>query len=307
MKLVIALGGNALGNTPDEQKEAVIHTAQSLADLIAEGHQLLLVHGNGPQVGMIHNSFETAKKPMPFPECTAMSQGYIGYHLQQALINILQKRGLQVPVAAVATQVIVDKKDPAFAAPTKPVGGFYTKDEADGLTAEKGWQMVEDSGRGYRRVVPSPKPVAIVEKTVIERLFHGGAVVIAAGGGGVPVIEEAGKLAGVDAVIDKDHASAALAAMIEADGLIILTAVSRVALRYGKPDQVDLGKVSVQEMERYVNEGHFASGSMLPKVQAGLHFLKTNQKGFVVIGALEEASEAVRGKKGTWIYETEVS
>lgn len=307
MKLVIALGGNALGNTPGEQKEAVIHTAQSLVDLIAEGHRLLLVHGNGPQVGMIHNSFETARKPMPFPECTAMSQGYIGYHLQQALINELRRRNLDVPVASVVTQMIVDANDPAFAAPTKPVGGFYTKPEADALIAGKGWQMMEDAGRGYRRVVPSPKPAAVVEQQMIEGLFHSGAVVIAAGGGGVPVIQQEYAFHGVDAVIDKDHASAALAAMIEADGLIILTAVSRVALRFGKPDQMDLGKISVQEMKQYITEGHFASGSMLPKVQAGLHFLEANPKGFVVIGALEEANDAVRGNKGTWIYETEVS
>ncbi len=304
-KIVIALGGNALGSTPAEQLELVRQTARPIVDLIQEGNQVVIAHGNGPQVGMINLGMSTAaeagaiKSDMPFPECGAMSQGYIGYHLQNSIGNELTARGLDKDVATIVTQVLVDGGDPAFQKPTKPIGAFYDKETAEKIAAGKGYTMVEDAGRGYRQVVPSPKPVDVVEKNMIRALLEGGYVVVAAGGGGIPVIREDGRLVGTPAVIDKDFASAKLAELIGADMLVILTAVDRVAINWGKPDQKALGEMTVAEAERYCGEGHFAPGSMLPKVQAAMSFAKAG--GTAIIASLENAAAALRGESGTHI------
>ena len=304
-KIVIALGGNALGSTPAEQLELVRQTAKPIVDLIQEGNQVVIAHGNGPQVGMINLGMSTAaeagaiKSDMPFPECGAMRQGYIGYHLQNSIGNELAARGLAKDVATVITQVLVDEADPAFQKPTKPIGAFYDKAAAEKIAAEKGYTMVEDAGRGYRQVVPSPKPIDVVEKNMIQSLIDTGHVVIAAGGGGIPVIRKDGRLLGTPAVIDKDFASAKLAELIDADMLVILTAVDRVAINWGKPEQKALGEMSVAEAERYCGEGHFAPGSMLPKVQAAISFAKAG--GTAIIASLENAAAALRGESGTHI------
>ena len=304
-KIVIALGGNALGSTPAEQLELVRQTAKPIVDLIQEGNQVVIAHGNGPQVGMINLGMSTAaeagaiKSDMPFPECGAMSQGYIGYHLQNSIGNELAARGLAKDVATVITQVLVDEADPGFQKPTKPIGAFYDKAAAEKIAAEKGYTMVEDAGRGYRQVVPSPKPIDVVEKNMIQSLIDTGHVVIAAGGGGIPVIRKDGRLLGTPAVIDKDFASAKLAELIDADMLVILTAVDRVAINWGKPEQKALGEMSVAEAERYCGEGHFAPGSMLPKVQAAISFAKAG--GTAIIASLENAAAALRGESGTHI------
>ena len=302
-KLVIALGGNALGNTPYEQLRLVTETAKPIVDLIEAGNQVVIAHGNGPQVGMINLAMSTAaaakaiKSDMPFPECGAMSQGYIGYHLQNSIQNELKARGIRKNVATVVTQVLVDENDPAFSHPTKPIGAFYSKEEADRIAAEKGYTMIEDAGRGYRQVVPSPKPVDVVEKDMVNTLIDAGHVVITVGGGGIPVIEKDGKLLGVPAVIDKDFASAKLAELVHADALVILTAVDRVAINWGKPDQKSLERMTCAEAEQYCKEGHFAPGSMLPKVQAAMSFAKTG--GEAIIASLENAAAALRGESGT--------
>ena len=304
-KLVIALGGNALGNTPYEQLKLVTETAKPIVDLIEAGNQVVIAHGNGPQVGMINLAMSTAanakaiKSDMPFPECGAMSQGYIGYHLQNSIQNELSARGIKKSVATVVTQVLVDENDPAFQHPTKPIGAFYSKEEAEKIAAEKGYTMVEDAGRGYRQVVPSPKPVDVVEKEMVNTLIDAGHVVITVGGGGIPVIEKEGKLLGVPAVIDKDFASAKLAELVKADALVILTAVDRVAINWGKPDQKSLETMTCEEAERYCKEGHFAPGSMLPKVQAAMSFARTG--GEAIIASLENAAAALRGESGTKI------
>lgn len=302
-KIVIALGGNALGNTPEEQLKLITGTAISIVDLIEQGNDVVIAHGNGPQVGMINLGMSTAaeagaiKAAMPFPECGAMSQGYIGYHLQNGIHNEMQKRGINKCVATVVTQVLVDEKDPAFQKPSKPIGAFYTKEQAEKIHEEKGYTMVEDAGRGYRQVVPSPKPVDVIEKEAVKTLISAGHVVITVGGGGIPVIEKDGKLVGTPAVIDKDFASAKLAELIDADMLIILTAVDRVAINWGKPDQKSLEHMTVAEAEQYCKEGHFAPGSMLPKVQAAISFAKSGHK--TIIASLENAKDAIVGKSGT--------
>ncbi len=302
-KLVIALGGNALGNTPYEQLRLVTETAKPIVDLIEAGNQVVIAHGNGPQVGMINLAMSTAanakaiKSDMPFPECGAMSQGYIGYHLQNSIQNELKTRGIRKSVATVVTQVLVDENDPAFSHPTKPIGAFYSKEEADKIAAEKGYTMIEDAGRGYRQVVPSPKPVDVVEKDMVNTLIDAGHVVITVGGGGIPVIEKDGKLLGVPAVIDKDFASAKLAELVHADALVILTAVDRVAINWGKPNQESLERMTCAEAEQYCKEGHFAPGSMLPKVQAAMSFARTG--GEAIIASLENAAAALRGESGT--------
>ena len=304
-KLVIALGGNALGNTPYEQLKLVQETAKPIVDLIEAGNQVVIAHGNGPQVGMINLAMSTAanakaiKSDMPFPECGAMSQGYIGYHLQNSIQNELKARGLKKAVATVVTQVLVDEADPAFQHPSKPIGAFYSKEEAEKIAAEKGYTMVEDAGRGYRQVVPSPKPVDVVEKDMVNTLIDAGHVVITVGGGGIPVIEKDGKLLGVPAVIDKDFASAKLAELVHADALVILTAVDRVSINWGKPNQTALETMTCAEAEQYCKEGHFAPGSMLPKVQAAMSFARTG--GEAIIASLENAAAALRGESGTKI------
>jgi carbamate kinase len=304
-KLVIALGGNALGNTPYEQLKLVQETAKPIVDLIEAGNQVVIAHGNGPQVGMINLAMSTAanakaiKSDMPFPECGAMSQGYIGYHLQNSIQNELKARGIAKSVATVVTQVLVDETDPAFQHPSKPIGAFYSKEEADRIAAEKGYTMIEDAGRGYRQVVPSPKPVDVVEKDMVNTLIDAGHVVITVGGGGIPVIEKDGKLLGVPAVIDKDFASAKLAELVKADALVILTAVDRVSINWGKPNQESLESMTCEQAEQYCKEGHFAPGSMLPKVQAAMSFARTG--GEAIIASLENAAAALRGESGTKI------
>lgn len=305
-RIVIALGGNALGNTPYEQLKFVEQTAKPIVDLIAEGNEVIIAHGNGPQVGMINLGMSTAaeakaiKSDMPFPECGAMSQGYIGYHLQNAIGNELAARGIVKDVATIITQVLVDENDPAFQHPSKPIGAFYDKETADRIVAERGYTFVEDAGRGYRRVVPSPKPVDVIEKNMVNALVEQGYVVITVGGGGIPVIRKDGKLIGTPAVIDKDFASAKLAELVHADALVILTAVDRVAINWGKPNQTALDEMGVEEAERYCSEGHFAPGSMLPKVKAAISFAKTG--GDAIIASLENAGAAVRGESGTRVH-----
>lgn len=305
-RIVIALGGNALGNTPYEQLALVTETAKPIVDLIEQGNEVIIAHGNGPQVGMINLGMATAaeakaiKSDMPFPECGAMSQGYIGYHLQNAIGNELAARGIVKDVATVVTQVLVDEKDPAFQNPTKPVGAFYDKETADRIAAEKGYTMVEDAGRGYRQVVPSPKPIDVIEKNTVNALIKDGCVVITVGGGGIPVVRRDGKLYGTPAVIDKDFASAKLAELVHADALVILTAVDRVCINWGKPNQESLSEMSVEEAEKYCGEGHFAPGSMLPKVKAAISFAKTG--GQAIIASLENAGKAVKGESGTIVH-----
>lgn len=305
-RIVIALGGNALGNTPYEQLKLVTETAKPIVDLIAQGNEVVIAHGNGPQVGMINLGMATAaeakaiKSDMPFPECGAMSQGYIGYHLQNAIGNELAARGMTKEVATVVTQVLVDENDPAFQNPTKPVGAFYDKETADRIAAEKGYTMVEDAGRGYRQVVPSPKPIDVIEKKTVNTLIESGCVVITVGGGGIPVVRRDGKLYGTPAVIDKDFASAKLAELVHADALVILTAVDRVCINWGKPNQESLSEMTVEEAEKYCGEGHFAPGSMLPKVKAAVSFARTG--GTAIIASLENAGAAVRGESGTKVH-----
>ena len=304
----MALGGNALGKTPREQLSLVRETARPLVDLVEKGVDLVIGHGNGPQVGMINLAMEYSSQRgggtpfMPFPECGAMTQGYIGYHLQQALQEELRRRGIQKEVATVITQVVVDENDPGFRHPTKPVGSFYTRDQAEKMAANKGLTFVEDAGRGYRRVVPSPVPQRIVEIKVVEQLVQAGDVVITVGGGGIPVAETEQGLRGVSAVIDKDRASALLARELHADRLIILTAVDRVCVNFGKPDQRELTEMSPSDCERYIAEGQFAPGSMLPKVEACLDFVRGSEQGTALITSLVRAAEALEGKTGTLIH-----
>lgn len=305
-KIVLALGGNALGNSPEEQKAAVKETAKSIVDLVAAGNKVIISHGNGPQVGMINLAMDTSSKSeaktpaMPFPECGAMSQGYIGYHLQNAIVNELRSKNMDITVASVVTQVQVDSKDPAFENPTKPIGSFYTKEEAEKLQ-ETGLIFKEDAGRGYRRVVPSPKPIDIVEKAAIEMLYDNGVIVIAAGGGGIPVVDENNNYVGVPAVIDKDFTTAKLAELVNADTLIILTAVEKVAIRFGTPEQEWLDSLSVEEIEKYIEQKEFAEGSMKPKIEAALSFVKSKDNASALITSLDKAIEGLDGKTGTWI------
>lgn len=303
-KIVIALGGNALGNSANEQLSKAELAAQSIADLITAGHHVVIAHGNGPQVGKIRLAFEeaskTAEDTMPFPECTAMSQGYIGYHLQQAIDEELVSRGLgDIPVVSMLTQVVVDPNDSAFSHPTKPIGGYYSAEEAKKMMDQTDDVYVEDAGRGWRRVVPSPKPVDIYEKISLQTLVDAGQVVIACGGGGIPVIYEGTRYKGVDAVIDKDFAAAKMAALIDADVFIILTAVDHVFVNFGKPDQTALETTSVAEMKRYINEDQFAPGSMLPKVEAAIDFAESKAGRQSIIASLEQASAAVKGTSET--------
>ncbi|MBO6262614.1 MAG: carbamate kinase [Bacilli bacterium] len=301
-KYVVSLGGNALGNNPKEQKQALIRVASAISDLLASNNQVAIVHGNGPQVGMINLAFETSKETpnMPFPECGAMSEGYIGFHIQNALYNCLKEKGINKTVSTVVTQVLVDEKDPLFNSPSKPIGSFYSKEEAEQIAKEKGYIMKEDAGRGYRRVVPSPLPIDIIEKESIKALLDDGQVVICAGGGGIPVINKNNKLEGVAAVIDKDYASAKLAELIDADYLVILTAVDYVSINYKKENEMVLTNATKEMMENYLEQGHFAKGSMYPKVQAVLNFLKGNKK-TAVIASLNNAEEAFKLKAGTII------
>ena len=307
-RIVIALGGNALGSTAAEQLALVSKTAKAIVDLIAEGNEVVIAHGNGPQVGMINLGLSTAaeagaiKADMPFPECGAMSEGYIGYHLQQAIGNELSSRGMTKPVATIVTQTVVSEDDPAFQNPTKPVGAFYDKETADRIAAEKGYTMVEDAGRGYRQVVPSPKPFDIVEAESIKALFNAGHVVIAVGGGGIPVIRKDGKLYGTPAVIDKDFGSELLAELLDADVLVILTAVEQVAINFNKPDQKGLDDLTPAQAKVYMDENQFAKGSMLPKVQAAVKFAESKAGRTALITLLEKAKDGIEGKTGTRVH-----
>ena len=304
-KIVIALGGNALGNNPTEQLELLKSVAKMVVELVKKGDRVILTHGNGPQVGQIMLAMEYAsngevKTPaMPFAECGSMSQGYIGYQLQQSIKNELMNQGIRKNCLTVVTQVLVDKRDKAFSNPTKPVGTFYSKAKAKKIEKEKGYTFVSDAGRGYRRVVPSPKPIDIIEKNAIKRLSNND-IVIAVGGGGIPVIKERNRYKGVDAVIDKDRSAALLAWEIGADVLLILTAVNKVSLNYNKPNQVELDKMTVDEAKQYIKEGHFAKGSMLPKVEAAIDFVKNSSK-MAIITSLNNLNNALSGVNATVI------
>ncbi len=307
-KIVAALGGNALGNTPAEQREKVAEAAAAIVGLIKQGNEVVVAHGNGPQVGMInlglsHSAADgVIKAEMPFPECGAMSQGYIGYHLQNAILRRLREEKLTQNVVTLVTQVEVDKADPAFQNPTKPIGSFYSEAEAKERMAAGDGVYKEDAGRGWRKVVPSPLPVDIVEKESVLALLRDGFVVVACGGGGIPVVKNgAGDYEGVSAVIDKDFASECLAETADADFLFILTAVDRVCVNYNKPDQKELKTMTVAEAEQYAAEGQFAPGSMLPKVKAAVRFAKSKPGRRAVICSLEKATLAMSGESGTLV------
>ena len=303
-RIVVALGGNALGKNLPEQMAAVKHTSKAIVDLIAEGNEVIVAHGNGPQVGMIQEAMTQLTRsnpekyiPCPLSVCVAMSQGYIGYDLQNAIREELANRQINHGVTTVLTQVEVDPNDPAFENPTKPIGAFMTKEEADRMVAERGYTVVEDSGRGWRRVVASPKPQSIVELDTIRSLVEADHVVIACGGGGIPVYHTEGNhLKGAAAVIDKDFAAARLAEQLGADALVILTAV---AIHFGKPDQTELDELTPETAQRYIDDGEFAPGSMLPKVQAALQFAQSGPGRMALITELDRAADGIAGKTGT--------
>lgn len=308
-KIVIALGGNALQSgkgeaTAEAQLEVVKKTCEYIADISQMGYEIGMVHGNGPQVGRILLASEAAKDvtpAMPFDVCGAMSQGYIGYHIQQALKFSLKKRGLNIPVATLETQVVVGKDDPGFKNPTKPIGPFYSEEEAKALKEEKGYAIKEDAGRGWRRVVASPIPLRIVEIDAIKTLWPT-TITISVGGGGIPVVEhEDGSLEGVAAVIDKDFGAELLAENVNADVLMILTEVEKVAINFNKPNQEDLSSLTLEQADKYIEEGQFAPGSMLPKVQAAMKFVKAYPEKRAIITSLDKAVDALAGKTGTVI------
>lgn len=310
-RVVVALGGNALGNNLTEQMTAVKQTSKAIADLIEAGYEVILSHGNGPQVGMIQLameefSFNNPQYPVvPLSMCVAMSQSYIGYDLENALQEELRQRNISKAVTTVVTQVVVDENDPAFKKPTKPIGRFMTKEEAEQLVKEKNIQVMEDAGRGYRQVVASPKPKNIVELLTIQTLVDAGQTVIAGGGGGIPVIQEGNRLKGVNAVIDKDFCSERLAEQVDADLLVILTAVEKVCINFGKENQEALGNVSTEKMKQYAQEVQFAPGSMLPKVEAAIKFAESKPGRKTLITLLEKAKEGLSGKTGTLIENKE--
>ncbi len=310
MKVLVSLGGNAIlkhgqKGTAEEQALNVQNTAKHLAALLRRGERIAITHGNGPQVGNILLQNEIAKKtlpPMPLDVCGAESQGMIGYMLQRALRSELESGGPKVPVATIVSQTLVDAKDPAFKNPTKPVGPFYTAEEAQQLRESKGWHIISDSGRGYRRVVPSPIPLDILEKETIIRLFESGTVVISVGGGGVPVMRDrGGKIRGIEAVLDKDRTAALLAKTLGVETLLILTDVEKVFINYGKPDQRALDRMTVQECRKFLKEGQFPSGSMGPKIESAVSFLSDRVGKRVSIASLEMAEEALQGTAGTTI------
>ena len=307
MRIVIALGGNALGSNLPEQMAAVKQTAKAIADLIEEGHDIVITHGNGPQVGMLQKAMAELTRsdpekyiPCPLSVCVAMSQGYIGYDLQNSLREELLDRGISKGVSTVLTQVEVDRDDPAFQTPTKPIGAYMTAGEAEKMKRERGYSVIEDSRRGYRRVVASPMPRAIVEIDSIRDMLEAGLVVIACGGGGIPVFRTEGHhLKGAAAVIDKDFASALLADVLDADRLIILTAVEKVRIDFGKATQRELDCMTVSEAEEYIAEEQFARGSMLPKVEAAMRFVRGRADREALITLLQKAGDGVKGKTGT--------
>lgn len=306
-KIVIALGGNALQSgkgepTAEAQLEVVKKTCEHIADISCKGYEIGIVHGNGPQVGRILLASETAKDvtpAMPFDVCGAMSQGYIGYHIQQALRFALARRNRNMPVTTIETQVVVDKDDPGFKNPTKPIGPFYSEKEAKALESEKGYSIKEDAGRGWRRVVASPIPKEIVEIDAIRTLWPT-TITVSVGGGGIPVVQNPdGSLEGVAAVIDKDFGAELLAEKVGADILMILTEVEKVAVNFNKPDQRDIDSLTPAEADKYIEEGQFAPGSMLPKVQAAMKFIKANPGKKAIITSLDKAVDALEGRTGT--------
>ena len=303
-RIVVALGGNALGSNAKEQLLTVKKTARRLVDLVAMGNEIIITHGNGPQVGMIYKAMaatNTGENAVPFAECGAMSQGYIGYHLQQAMEAEFTKRKMRRKVATIVSQVEVDSKDPAFKNPTKPIGSFYTKKEAMALQKEEGGVYKEDAGRGYRKVVPSPQPMDICELSTIEKMLKEKNVVITCGGGGIPVIKTKRGYKGVDAVIDKDRTSALLATKLKADVLLILTTVEKISINYNKPDEKKLGNITMDEAKMHIENKEFAEGSMLPKVEACMYFIAHSKGKKAIITSLAKAKFAIEGKTGTTI------
>jgi len=306
-RIVIALGGNALGDTLPEQMIAVKTTSKAIVDLIEEGHEVIVSHGNGPQVGMINQAMielsrvDESQPNTPLSVCVAMSQAYIGYDLQNAIREELLNRNIHIPVATMVTQVRVDPDDPAFKNPSKPIGRFMTKEQADIVAKKYGHEMREDAGRGYRRVVASPKPVEIVEIGAIKALVEAGQIVIAGGGGGIPVTLKGNHLKGASAVIDKDFASCLMARELNADYLVILTAVEKVAIHFGKENEQWLSHITVNEAKKYISEGHFAPGSMLPKVEAAVEFAASGDNRTALITLLEKSKDGIAGKTGTLI------
>lgn len=295
-KIVLALGGNALGHTSAEQLQASARAAVAIADLICAGHNVVIAHGNGPQVGRIHQ----ALAGMPLDACVAMTQGYIGYHLQLALQNELGQRGVTKSIVGLITPTLVDASDPAFLHPTKPVGAFYSKVQAEDMMAQ-GVTMTEDAGRGWRKVVASPKPKEVLEWQTVKALMEHGHVVIAAGGGGIPVVRLVDHLEGVEAVVDKDFASVVLAELIGADDVVILTAVEKVAIHFGKPDEAWLDTMTPDEAREYIHQGHFAPGSMLPKITAAVEFAESAYGRRALITHLDKASAGIAGETGTLV------
>ncbi|MBQ9064412.1 MAG: carbamate kinase [Blautia sp.] len=306
-RIVVALGGNALGENLPEQMKAVKKTAIAIADLIQEGNEIIIVHGNGPQVGMLQDAMTLLSRSepekhifCPLSVCVAMSQGYIGYDLQNALREELLDRGINKGCATMLTQVLISPADHAFLKPTKPIGSFMTKEEAEVLIRERGYRVIEDSGRGYRRIVASPKPLGIVEIDTLKALVESGHIVIACGGGGIPVANNYGNhLKGAAAVIDKDLAAEKLAEQIDADVLVILTTVEKVAVHYGKPDQKELDELTPESAQKLIEAGEFAPGSMLPKVEACVEFVKSGSGREAMITQLMKANEGLEGKTGT--------
>lgn len=306
-KIVIALGGNALGNDIEEQKEAVARTAQVIADLAQQGLSIIVTHGNGPQVGLIQTAMDhlalmqEGMKQVPLPTSVAMSQGYIGIDLQNAIKYEFYRRGMDSKVSTILSQVEVSETDEAFQNPAKPIGRFFTKEEAE-IKEANGIRCMEDAGRGYRIVVPSPMPVRIRELETIKTLMNAGHVVITCGGGGIPVISTNGKLTGVNAVIDKDNVSSLLASQIDADYLVILTAVEKVAINFGKVNQKWLSELTAEEAREYIAQGQFAKGSMLPKIQAALRFAESGKDRKTLITLLDKAADGIAGRTGTVIH-----
>ena len=308
-RIVVALGGNALGDTPSEQIKNIKEAACHIVDLIFSGYEIIITHGNGPQVGMVNLAFEEMSKTnekipkLALPECTAMSQGYIGFHLQNGIEQELKKRGSRQKAVTLITQVEVDKNDPAFETPTKPIGGYYTKEQIEKIKKNNpSFTYVEDSGRGYRKTVASPKPVDIIEKDSIMNLLDSGYIVIACGGGGIPVIKSKnGEYEGIDAVIDKDLASALLANLIGAEYFMILTSVEKVYLNFNKDAQKAIDRMSTKDAKAYCNEGQFAPGSMLPKIQAAINFVGNKKNKKALICSLNRVDNALNEKSGTYI------
>ena len=308
-RIVIAFGGNAILRATQkgtaEEQQANVHTAcLAVAELVSEGHQVIVTHGNGPQVGavLLQNDIAKDKVPaMPLDVCGAATQGQIGYMIQQSLTNILNAKNIRKPVVSLVTQVLVDASDVAFQNPTKPIGSFYSAEEADVFTQQKGWVMREDKARGgWRRVVPSPDPISIVERVAVKSLLDSDAIVIASGGGGIPVVQNEGKYVGIEAVIDKDLAGQRLAIDVQADTLMILTDVAQAALHFNTAEQINLGEITLKEAQLYYSEGHFKAGSMGPKILAAIRFIEDGGRRSIIT-SLEMAGEALRGQAGTII------